>query len=90
MGDRNMAHLNLKCNKSCCKKVENDINKIAKKFGLNISLEKKDNSFLIEINGHNYNEKYYGYDPIDSYPEIQTTRGLKALSKYIYDYQFEH
>lgn len=82
-----MSHLALKCNKVCCDNVEKDIQKIAEKFGLNIELKKKKNSFSIQINGHNYNEKYDGYDPIDSYPEIQTTRGLKALSKYIYDYQ---
>jgi hypothetical protein len=55
-----------------------------------VDIEKKDNSFLIQINGHNYNKKYDGYEPIDSYPYTQSTQGLKSLSKYIYDYQFKN
>jgi len=85
-----MSNLTLRCDKICCDKVEKDIEQIAKDFGLDVDIEKKDNSFLIQINGHNYNKKYDGYEPIDSYPYTQSTQGLKSLSKYIYDYQFKN
>jgi hypothetical protein len=83
-----MPYIKISCHKCCCSKIEKQINEITKQFQLKCSIEKKENSFYVIIDGHCYKDNG-DYEPIDSIPYHNTQNGLMKISEILYNYQHQ-